>query len=307
LATEGKSMAAVAIDNLAKLLPNLSAEVAELAARVRPAVVIIRSAGQGAGVIWRPDGVVLTNNHVVARDRVEVVLADGRQLPGEVFRRSPERDLAAIKVPAGDLPSVSVGDSRSLRAGELVVAVGNPLGVPLAVSLGIVSGATRRVRLGGGQTGELIQADVDLYPGNSGGPLVNSRGQVVGLNSMVEGPGNALAVPSHVAQAFLADEAARPFRLGVTLQRIEVPPALARRLGLAEGQGTMIRGISDGGPAERAGLLVGDLVLAIDGKPLGGPEEIAERVSSVGPGGTIRLIVHRGGQMVELEARPEMI
>ena len=300
-------MATVLVDNLTKLFPNLSAEVAELAARVRPGVVVVRSAGQGAGVIWRADGIVLTNNHVVAQDRVEVALGDGRRLPGEVFRRAPERDLAAIKVPAGNLPAVPVGDSRRLRTGELVVAVGNPLGVPLAVSLGIVSGEIRRVRLGGGPTGELIQADVDLYPGNSGGPLVNARGQVVGINSMVEGPGNALAVPSHVAQAFLADETAKPLRLGITLQRVEVPQALARRLGLADGQGTMIRGIADGGPADRAGLLVGDLVLAVDGQALGGPAELAERLARVSPGGTLRLIVHRGGQLVELEARPEVI
>ena len=184
--------------------------VARLAEALRASVVEVRTpgAGHGAGTIWRSDGTIVTNHHVVPGDRAEVVLSDGRRLPAVVVGRDPRNDLAVLEVAAGGLPAVTVGDAAGLRCGELVVAVGHPFGIRGAVTLGVVSAALppRPVPL---PVRELIRADVLLGPGNSGGPLADARGRVVGINAMVAG-GLALAVPARLVERLLAAiEAAR--------------------------------------------------------------------------------------------------
>ena len=183
---------------------------AEVAQRLGASVVEVRTAGagHGAGTIWRSDGTIVTNHHVVPRERAEVALADGRRLPAVVVARDPRNDLAVLRVAAGDLPAATIGDAAALRCGELVIAVGHPFGMRNAVTLGVVSAAMppRPVPL---PIRELIRADVLLGPGNSGGPLADARGRVVGINAMVAG-GLALAVPSHLVERLLAaSEAAR--------------------------------------------------------------------------------------------------
>ena len=148
----------------------------------------------GAGVVWHPDGLILTNAHV-ARGDVSVVLADGRSCPARLVARDPERDLAALLVDAHGLPAAEIGASSALRVGELVLAVGNPFGLVRALSAGLVHAVDRRA----------IQADLRLAPGNSGGPLADARGRVVGLNTMIVG-GLAIAVPSEVARDFVSDQ-----------------------------------------------------------------------------------------------------
>jgi serine protease Do len=152
-----------------------------------------RPASVGAGVIWHPDGLILTNAHV-ARGDVSVVLSDGRAWPARLVARDPERDLAALVVDAYGLPAAVIGESRALRVGELVLAVGHPFGLARALSAGLVHAVDGRV----------VQADLRLAPGNSGGPLADARGRVVGLNAMIVG-GLAVAVPSEVARDFVRD------------------------------------------------------------------------------------------------------
>ena len=196
-----------------------------------------RRGGAGAGTIWRQDGIVVTNYHVAGKDRAQVRLADGRTFEGRVVAFDARNDLAVLSIPASNLPAAEIGDARRLRPGELVLAVGHPYGVRNAVTVGVVNsalpdsprggagegspepapaaagaaaGARERNRLWRwGQGRELVMADVLLGPGNSGGPLVDARGRVVGINAMV-GNGLALAVPSHLVQRLLARQGHRP-------------------------------------------------------------------------------------------------
>jgi serine protease Do len=196
--------AIAAADPGATRLDAAAAALAEALARV---TVEVRSAGArgrdrpgaaggslGAGVVWHPDGLILTNAHV-ARGDVSVVLSDGLARPARLIARDRERDLAALLVDADGLPAALIGDSSGLRVGELVLAVGNPFGLARALSAGLVHAVDRRG----------IQADLRLAPGNSGGPLADARGRVVGLNTMIAG-GLAIAVPSEVARAFVREQ-----------------------------------------------------------------------------------------------------
>ena len=191
------------------LFTALAGQTADLLQTLRPSVALVRGAdGHGAGVVWTADGLIVTNDHVVRGDRAAVELSDGRRLDAKVLARDRANDLALLRVPSRDLSAAPLGDSQSLRVGELIVAVGHPWGVRETATLGIVSaigvgawtGRTRR---------DVLQADVALAPGNSGGPLVNVRGEVVGIASMVLSPGIALAVPAHVARRFVAAALAR--------------------------------------------------------------------------------------------------
>ena len=201
---------------------DLSGELAALANQVRVGVVQVADGrGAGSGTIWREDGLIVTNYHVAPGERARVTLADGRALPARAVNGLPERDLAVLQVEATGLPSLPVGDSAALRIGELLLAVGHPLGVPRAVSLGIFSGVGPIEGQGGegGRGGrhfqEALLADIELRPGNSGGPLLNARGEVVGINAMVLGPRTALAVPSATVVRLLGGGGLRRV-LGVT-------------------------------------------------------------------------------------------
>ena len=175
----------------------------------RAVTVVCTRDGQGSGVVWTTDGLVVTNDHVAHEDEVMVELADGRRSPGAVIARDRLNDLAAIRLPVGDLHAAVPGDSRTLRIGELLFAVGHPLGIRDTATLGIVSGVGMSVWRGRHRC-DLLQADIQLLPGNSGGPLADTSGRVVGIASMVISPGIALAVPTHVVQEFVG---------GLTLRR----------------------------------------------------------------------------------------
>ncbi len=187
----------------------VSAALQEMLERVWPSVVEVRvdGRGAGAGVVWDASGAIVTNFHVVGGSArwVEVALADGRRLAGRVVRRTPLPDLALLRVPAGDLRPAVIGDSTALRAGELVLAVGHPWGQRGAVTVGILSAAggpaERESRI---RPADFIRSDVQLAPGNSGGPLLNAAGQVVGINSMIVGGDLSVAIPSSVVQRWLA-------------------------------------------------------------------------------------------------------
>jgi len=182
---------------------SLDRAASDLANRVAPSVVEIRAgSGVGAGTIWRADGLIVTNDHVVPHDRAEIRLADGRSALGQVVARDLRNDLAVISIGLGGLPAAEARIG-AVRPGELVLAVGHPFGVRYSVALGIVSTAAASIQWGEGIERPLIRADVTIGPGNSGGPLVDAAGRVIGINAMIGG-GLALAVPSRQAEGLVA-------------------------------------------------------------------------------------------------------
>jgi serine protease Do len=277
-------------------LDALSGALADLAQQLRPSVVSVRLPGHGggAGVIWDADGLIVTNAHVARHERLEVVLDGGRALAATLVARDPAHDLAALRVAATGLPAAPVGDSTALRVGELVFAMGHPLGEPHAVALGIVTSVGRGGLAGGRGPDDAVRADLALYPGNSGGPLADARGRVIGINSMVVPPRLALAVPSATVARFLAPGSRA--RIGVRTQRVVLPPPLARRLGLPRENALIVVEVMAGEPAAAAGLLPGDVLLAADGTVLDSPSALAETLDAVGER-PVRLHVLRGGSV----------
>jgi S1-C subfamily serine protease len=187
----------------------LEKEAERLVANVRNSVVLIESGqGSGSGIVWNREGVILTNAHVIHRGSLTIESADGKRYPAQLLGIDQRNDLAALVVQGANLPSPPLGDARSLRVGEIVIAVGNPFGIRGNATLGIVSGVGNRTWMGHAAR-ELLQADVVLAPGNSGGPLTDSSGRVVGINSMVLSPGIAASIPVHLAQEFAHQVARR--------------------------------------------------------------------------------------------------
>ena len=185
---------------------HLTDSILEVVQRVQRSLVALHNGrhGSGAGIIWSQDGLILTNYHVVVHGRPRVALADGSEHSAEVVAEDPEIDLALLRIEVGNLPAALVADTRDLRVGQLVLAVGNPWGQRGAVTVGLVSSlAKARMR---GKRGEVdvIRSDARLAPGNSGGPLVNAAGGVVGVNTLIVGGDQGIAIPSHVASAFVA-------------------------------------------------------------------------------------------------------
>jgi serine protease Do len=181
-------------------VPGVEAALGEIAERLREVTVQVRAGGRsaGAGVVWLRSGLVVTNAHVAAGPTAEVVLPDGRALPARLVARDPRHDLAALTVAAGELPAALRVDARGLRAGELLIALGHPLGVAYAAALGVV----HRAPSGAPGPGGWLHADIRLAPGNSGGPLADTSGRVVGINAMIVG-GLGIAVPTHLVERFV--------------------------------------------------------------------------------------------------------
>jgi serine protease Do len=283
------------LDSIASGLSGLSEETAALVERLRPSVVVVRNGhqGAGAGVIWTPEGLVVTNFHVAPGPRAEVVLEGGRNFAGQVVKSDRERDLAIIQIPASNLPAVTPGASTALRPGQFVFAIGNPLGLPGAVSAGIISASPSR----SGRP-RMIQADISLAPGNSGGPLLTASGLVVGINSMVRMPGMALAVPVEAVQALINGAAGERGYLGIALQQIALPAAW---VGENTGDtGFLVTGVQPGSSAESAGVLPGDVIIGTDGDALAPVSSLAEAFEGLRPDEDIELLILRGGQACRL-------
>ena len=188
---------------ITNVLAPLATETAGLVRELQQSVVLVHSQhGHGSGIVWDADGLVITNHHVVGRGRAVVETLDGQRIAATVIGVDAYNDLAALRVESRRLPTPPMGDSTAMRVGELVVAVGNPFGLRGVATMGIVSGVGD-VSWSGGASRELLQADVDLAPGNSGGPLVDTAGRVVGVASMIMSPGVALAIPTHVVTRFV--------------------------------------------------------------------------------------------------------
>jgi serine protease Do len=190
---------------MSELLQTLNSDLAQVVEQVRSSLVELRNghAGIGAGTIWHPDGLILTNAHVAGRTGLKVMLPDGRVLPARVLAHSADLDLAAVGVEAGGLPCIELGDSQKLQPGAWVLALGYPWGVPGAVTAGVVTGTGAHLPEMPRNRRDWIAVSLHLRPGNSGGPLVDAHGRLVGINTMMAGPDVGLAVPVHVVKAFL--------------------------------------------------------------------------------------------------------
>ncbi len=261
----------------------------EIAESVRRASVVVRTAGHasGSGVVWNAQGLIVTNAHVIGRGPVAVETWDGQRVVAEILDRDSARDLALLRAERDDVAVPAWGDSSLLRPGDLLVAVGNPLGFVGALSTGIVH-ALGPVRGLGPR--RWVQANIRLAPGNSGGALANARGEIVGVNSMIAG-GMGLAIPSNEVRAF-AERALRPQRPPVL--GVEVEP-VSLRLGKNLRPAWRIQRISPRGRAEQASLLVGDVIIGTDGKQFEGTADLSERLSQ---GGLLELEFLRGGRPV---------
>lgn len=267
----------------------------EAAERLRRGTVYVTTEGNGrgggSGVIAASDGEIVTNAHVARGGAASVTLWDGRKLPAKVAARDVRRDLARLSVAGDSLPAVEFGDSSSLRPGELVMAIGNPLGFIGALSTGVVHAVGALPGLGGRLW---VQADVRLAPGNSGGPLADAHGRVIGINTMIAG-GLALAIPSAVVREFLRTGVGGPF-LGVEVRPLSLRGATARF-------GLMVLRIEPGSPAAGASLLPGDVLVGADGRRFGGIDDLSRAIESAR--GPLRLEFLRGdrGQSREVAVR----
>ena len=264
--------------------------------------------GQGSGFIVSPDGIVLTNAHVV-RDASEVTvkLTDRRELPAKVLGIDPASDVAVLRVSAKDLPSVKLGDPTRTRVGDWVVAIGSPFGFENSVTAGIVSAKGRS--LPGETYVPFIQTDVAVNPGNSGGPLFNLAGEVIGINSQIYSrsggyQGLSFAIPIdavlRVKDQIVATGHARHARLGVTVQQVN--QALADSFGLKSAQGALVSTVVPDSAAARAGLQPGDIVLTFDGRPIAAAADLSAMVGQALPGDKVKLGVWRKGQSSEIAA-----
>lgn len=275
---------------------------ASLAGRVTRSLVAIRShAGGGAGTTWSADGLIITNHHVVPGDGAEVTLHDDRVFPARVIDRDPEHDLAALRIDAIGLDA-AVPAAAALRTGEMVFAIGNPWGMRGTLTAGVVLTTAGSGPEDGPPLRGMIRADVRLAPGNSGGPLVNTRGEVVGINSMIAG-GVAIAIPVAAVTAFATREAEpEPGFLGVRVEAVPLPEAIAASYALPEAAGLLLTGVEPDSPAEAAGLIPGDIVVGIDAQR--GLQAIGRGLSHMRAGRPVRLALLRGGKPHEASATP---
>ncbi len=312
---------AVTLENEQELLDAYSNAVIGVVEKVGPAVVSIRvkkaatsprqpgGEGAGSGVIITPDGFVLTNNHVVeGTSAAEVSLTDGRILPAQVVGTDPATDLAILRVGANGLPSATLGDSNTLRVGQLAIAIGNPFGFQSTVSTGVISALGRAMRSPTGRLIEnIIQTSVPLNPGNSGGPLVDSRGRVIGINTAIIQPaqGISLAIPvktaSWVIGELLTHGKVRRAYLGLGAQSRPIRPAAQRQFNLPTPTVLQVMTLEKGGPAEKGGLREGDILLELQGKPIGTVDDVHRLLAEVPAGSHIQLDILRDNQRLQID------
>lgn len=301
------------------ILDAYSNAVISVADAVGPAVVRVetrgangRPGGVGSGVVIAPDGLVLTNSHVVeGAKEVRLLDAEGRVMEARRLGEDPDTDLALLRAgSARNLVSAELGDSKKLRRGQLVVAIGNPLGFESTVTAGVISALGRSLRAGSGRLIEdVIQTDAALNPGNSGGPLVSSRGQVIGINTaIIKGAqGICFAVASNTAQFVLGEliqhGRVRRGYIGISAQTMPVPRRHAHLAALEQGSGAMIIGLEPDGPAAAAGLQTLDIIVRADGQPVTGVDDLIRLFNHERIGRAIAIDVLRRGALRKFELR----
>ncbi len=316
------------------LLDAYSRAVVGAAARVSPAVVKIEVRGQraagpagrapgrdpdppagtGSGFVFTPDGFLLTNSHVGhGAAEIEVTLLDGRHLLASLVGDDPDTDLAVIRVGAADLVPVTFSNSRQLRVGQLVIAIGNPYGFQYTVTAGVVSALGRSLRSSSGRLiDNIIQTDAALNPGNSGGPLVDARGAVVGVNTAVIMPAQGLcfAIPIHTAEfvvpRLIKDGVLRRSFIGVGGHNAQLARRLVVALGLPVQTGVLVLSVEKDSPAETSGLAEGDIVIGFAGEPVRDMDDLHRLLGEERAGVPAELIVLRRGERVGLTVTPRM-
>lgn len=318
----------------------VQASYADLVSRVSPAVVTIRSTersrapqqfpfmddptfreffgdrmpqqqqppqrvqGVGSGVIVNPDGYILTNHHVVdGAIEIKVELTDNRTFTAKLVGSDPPSDLAVLKIDAKDLPTLTLGDSDKVRVGDFVLALGNPLGIGQTVTSGIVSAKGRATGLSDGSFEDFLQTDAAINRGNSGGALVNTSGELIGINSQILSPsggniGIGFAIPSNMAKVvmdqLLKTGKVRRGMLGVTIQSVDAD--LASSLNLPAARGAIVTSVATGGPAEKAGIKRGDVITAVNKQPVVDNNSLRNLVASMPPGSTAEVTTLRNGR-----------
>src|SRR3954470_21844108 len=266
--------------------------------------------GLGSGVIVSEDGYILTNNHVVdGVETVKVDLPDTRSFTAKVVGTDPATDLAVVKIDAKSLPTLEIGDSDAVKVGDVVLAVGNPLGIGETVTSGIISAKGRQTPDGSDGYQDFLQTDAAINHGNSGGALVNAGGQLIGINSQILSPsdgniGLGFAIPSnmakHVMDQLISNGAVRRAKLGIRVQFITAD--LANSLGLSSSKGALVSGVDAGSPGEKAGLKQGDVITAYNGRPVADNNQLRNAVAATTPGTTVPVEVLRDGQKHTLQA-----
>jgi len=313
------------------LLDAYSRAVIDVVDRVGPAVVRLAvhtatagrggpsRGGTGSGVIVAPDGLILTNSHVTgnnsagAASRIEVTTADGQDLHARLVGEDPDTDLALIRVDEPvTLPAAALGDSKLLKRGQLVIAIGNPLGFESTVTTGVVSALGRSLRARTGRLiDDVIQTDAALNPGNSGGPLVSSRGEVVGINTAVimGAQGICFAVAANTA-SFVLGELVRHGRvrrafIGIAAQQTAIPPRKRRAFDLTQDGAVMIGTVEPDSAAARAGLKQNDIIIALDGETIAGADDLVRALTGDKIGRDVALDVLRGTERLTLSVVPQ--
>jgi S1-C subfamily serine protease len=269
--------------------------------------------GSGSGFIFTPDGFILTNSHVVHRAaRIDVTLADGRRFAAELVGDDAETDLAVIRIAAPNLMPAALGDSQNIKVGQLAIAVGNPYGFQFTVTAGVVSALGRSLRAQSGRMiDDIIQTDAALNPGNSGGPLVNSRGEVIGVNTAMILPAQgicfAIAVNTakFVAARLIRDGRIRRSYIGVAGQNVPLPRRVVRFFNLSIESGILIVSVEANSPAMQGGLLEGDIIIACDGKPIAGIDDLHRLLTDERVGAALPVEVIRRNEKLTLRVVPQ--
>jgi S1-C subfamily serine protease len=303
-----------------ELLDAYSQAVIGAAEKVSPSVVNIeistvdrRRSGGGSGFVFTPDGFLLTNSHVVhGASKIEVTLLDGRRGEAQLIGDDPETDLAVIRINAPNLMSVAFGDSNKIRVGQLAIAIGNPYGFQYSVTAGVVSALGRSLRSGTGRLiDNVIQTDAALNPGNSGGPLVNSSGEVIGVNTAVILPAQGICLATAINTAkFVAGQLIKEGRvrrsyIGVAGQAVPLHRRLVRYHNLAVETGILVVSTEPGGPSSRAGVQEGDVIVAYDELPIASIDDLHRLLTDQKVGVKSNLTVIRQNEKLTLSITPE--
>ena len=329
LHTTNEPAAQAATDD--ELLDAYSRAVITAAERVSPSVVYIEvqqatnnrrrngsqppheARGSGSGFIFTPDGFILTNSHVVhGADRIEVTTADGSKYQADLIGDDPDTDLAVIRINAPNLAPAHLGESQQVRVGQLVLAIGNPYGFQYSVTAGVVSALGRSLRARSGRLMDaVIQTDAALNPGNSGGPLVNSRGEVIGVNTAMILPAQGICFATSIDTAkFVASRLIRDGKvsrsyIGLAGQNVPLPRRVVRFYNLPVESGILIVSFEEKSPGQRAGLREGDIIVGFDDRPIAGIDDLHKLLTEERIGHKSSLTVIRGTQKLSLDVTPE--
>jgi S1-C subfamily serine protease len=308
------------------LLDAYSKAVVQAAEKISPSVVFINATktfpqsrgaasreqreahGSGSGFVFTPDGFILTNSHVVHdTSRLTVALSDGRRFEAAMVGDDPASDVAVIRISAGGLAAAPLGDSEKIRVGQLAIAIGNPYGFQYSVTTGVVSALGRSLRSDSGRLiDNVIQTDAALNPGNSGGPLVNSNGEVIGVNTAVILPAQGLCfavainTAKFVAARLIKDGKIRRAYLGLGGQNVTIPRVVVRSQQLKTEAGVLVISVEKQSPAERAGLNQGDVIIALDGAPVRSVDDLHKILTEARIGSSCELTLLRQSQKIAL-------